>query len=426
VTDTNSGSTSVESKTSLDAFDSFDVEAVRKDFPIFQQTMRGKPLVFLDSAASAQKPRVVVERMSDFYLNEYASIHRGVYQLSEVATFEFEKARGKLARFINAANPREIIITRNATESINLVAQTWGRKNLGRDDEILVTGMEHHANIVPWQMLCQETGSKLVVVPLEDDGSLVAGAYEKLLSERTKLVAIGHVSNALGTINPIKEMIAAAHALGAPVLIDGAQAAPHMAVDVQDLDCDFYAISGHKTFGPSGVGLLYGKLAILEGMPPYQGGGSMIHTVSFEKTTYAEVPARFEAGTPDIAGVIAFGTAVDYLMAIGMPAIEAWEQELLVYGTERLLEIPQVRLIGTAAKKAAVLSFVIEGAHPHDVGSILDQQGVAIRAGHHCAQPVMERFGVPATARASLAFYNTKRDIDTFVGAVHKVLELFG
>lgn len=404
----------------------FDVEAVRRDFPIFQQTMRGKPLVFLDSAASAQKPRVVIDRMSDFYLNEYASIHRGVYQLSEVATFEFEKARGKLARFINAANPREVVITRNATESINLVAQTWGRKHLGRDDEILLTGMEHHANIVPWQMLCGETGAKLVVVPLADDGSLEAGAYERLLSDRTKLVAIAHVSNALGTINPVKEMIASAHAVGAPVVVDGAQAAPHMAIDVQDLDCDFYAISGHKIFGPSGVGILYGKLAHLDAMPPYQGGGSMIHTVSFEKTTYAEVPARFEAGTPDIAGVIGLGTAVDYLNGIGMAAIEAWEQELLAYATGRLSEIPQVRLIGTAPNKAAVISFVVEGAHPHDVGSILDQQGIAIRAGHHCAQPVMERYGIPATARASLAFYNTKRDIDALVGAIHKVLELFG
>ena len=404
----------------------FDVEAVRRDFPIFQQTMRGKPLGFLDSAASAQKPRVVIDRMSDFYLNEYASIHRGVYQLSEMATFEFEKARGKLARFIKAANPREIVITRNATESINLVAQTWGRKHLGRDDEILLTGMEHHANIVPWQMLCGETGAKLVVVPLADDGSLEAGAYERLLSDRTKLVAIAHVSNALGTINPVKEMIASAHAVGAPVVVDGAQAAPHMAIDVQDLDCDFYAVSGHKIFGPSGVGILYGKLAHLDAMPPYQGGGSMIHTVSFEKTTYAEVPARFEAGTPDIAGVIGLGTAVDYLNGIGMAAIEAWEQELLAYATGRLAEIPQVRLIGTAPNKAAVISFVIDGAHPHDVGSILDQQGVAIRAGHHCAQPVMERYGIPATARASLAFYNTRRDVDALVDAIHKVLELFG
>jgi cysteine desulfurase/selenocysteine lyase len=403
-----------------------DVEAVRRDFPIFQQKMRGKPLVFLDSAASAQKPRAVIERMANFYSNEYASIHRGVYQLSELATFEFEKARGKLARFINAANPREIIITRNATESINLVAQTWGRRHLGRDDEILVTGMEHHANIVPWQMLCQETGAKLVVVPLNEAGELEAGAYERLLSDRTKLVALSHVSNALGTINPIKEMIALAHGHGAPVLIDGAQAAPHMAVDVQDLDCDFYAISGHKVFGPSGVGILYGKLALLEAMPPYQGGGSMIHTVTFEKTTYAEVPARFEAGTPDIAGVIGLGTAVDYLMDLGLPAIEAWEQELLAYATARLNEIEQVRLIGTASQKASVLSFVIDGAHPHDIGSILDQQGIAIRAGHHCAQPVMERYGVPATARASLAFYNTKSDVDALVGGIHNVLELFG
>ncbi|MFB0977173.1 MAG: cysteine desulfurase [Myxococcota bacterium] len=404
----------------------FNVEAIRRDFPIFEQTMRGKPLVFLDSAASAQKPQAVIDRMASFYRDEYASIHRGVYQLSEVATFEFEKARGKLARFINAANPREIIITRNATESINLVAQTWGRKHLKRDDEILITEMEHHANIVPWQMLCEETGSKLVVVPLEEDGSLQEGAFEALLSERTKLVALGHVSNALGTINPIREMIAAAHAQGAPVLIDGAQAAPHLAIDVQELDCDFYAVSGHKVFGPSGVGFLYGKLDLLDAMPPYQGGGSMIHTVSFAKTTYADVPARFEAGTPDIAGVIGLGVAVDYLAHVGMDAIAAWEHELLLYATEKLSAIDAVRIIGTAPDKAAVISFLIEGAHPHDIGSILDQHGVAIRAGHHCAQPVMERYGIPATARASFAFYNTKRDIDVLEQGIHSVLELFG
>jgi cysteine desulfurase/selenocysteine lyase len=404
----------------------FNVEAIRRDFPIFEQTMRGKPLVFLDSAASAQKPQAVIDRMASFYRDEYASIHRGVYQLSEIATFEFEKARGKLARFINAANPREIIITRNATESINLVAQTWGRKHLKRDDEILITEMEHHANIVPWQMLCEETGSKLVVVPLEENGSLEEGAFETLLSERTKLVALSHVSNALGTINPIREMIAAAHAQGAPVLIDGAQAAPHLAIDVQELDCDFYAVSGHKVFGPSGVGFLYGKLDLLDAMPPYQGGGSMIHTVSFAKTTYAEVPARFEAGTPDIAGVIGLGVAVDYLTHVGMDAIAAWEHELLLYATEKLSAIDAVRIIGTAPDKAAVISFLIEGAHPHDIGSILDQHGVAIRAGHHCAQPVMERYGVPATARASFAFYNTKRDIDVLEQGIHSVLELFG
>jgi cysteine desulfurase/selenocysteine lyase len=404
----------------------FNVEAIRRDFPIFEQTMRGKPLVFLDSAASAQKPQAVIDRMASFYRDEYASIHRGVYQLSEIATFEFEKARGKLARFINAANPREIIITRNATESINLVAQTWGRKHLKRDDEILITEMEHHANIVPWQMLCEETGSKLVVVPLEENGSLEEGAFETLLSERTKLVALSHVSNALGTINPIREMIAAAHAQGAPVLIDGAQAAPHLAIDVQELDCDFYAVSGHKVFGPSGVGFLYGKLDLLDAMPPYQGGGSMIHTVSFAKTTYAEVPARFEAGTPDIAGVIGLGVAVDYLTHVGMDAIAAWEHELLLYATEKLSAIDAVRIIGTAPDKAAVISFLIEGAHPHDIGSILDQHGVAIRAGHHCAQPVMERYGIPATARASFAFYNTKRDIDVLEQGIHSVLELFG
>lgn len=404
----------------------FDVEAIRSDFPIFEQKMRGKPLVFLDSAASSQKPSAVIDRMAEFYRNEYASIHRGVYQLSEMATFEFEKARGKIARFLNAANPREIVITRNATESINLVAQTWGRRHLTEGDEILITGMEHHANIVPWQMLCQETGATLRVVPLCDDGSLEPGGFERLLGERTRLAAICHVSNALGTVNPVREMIAAAHAQGVPVLVDGAQAAPHLAVDVQDLDADFYVLSAHKVCGPSGVGVLYGKLALLEAMPPYQGGGSMIHTVSFEKTTYAEVPARFEAGTPDIAGVIGLGVAVDYLTHIGMDAIAAWEQELLDYATAQLVEIPQVRLIGTAPGKASVLSFVIEGAHPHDVGSILDQEGIAIRAGHHCAQPVMERYGIPATARASLAFYNTKQDVDVLIRGIHRVLEFFG
>jgi cysteine desulfurase/selenocysteine lyase len=402
-----------------------DVDSIRSDFPIFRQEMRGKPLVFLDSAASAQKPQVVIDRIAGFYANEYASIHRGVYQLSETATFEFEKARGKVSLFLNASNPREIVFTRNATESINLVAQTWGRKNLGEGDEILITGMEHHANIVPWQMLCEETGARLVVVPLDDRGDLEEGAYEQLLGDRTRLVAIAHVSNALGTVNPIKEMIASAHARGIPVLVDGAQAAPHMAVDVQDLDCDFYVVSSHKVFGPTGIGILHAKLPLLESMPPYQGGGSMIQTVSFDKTTYASVPARFEAGTPDIAGAIGFGVALDYLTHIGMPAIEAWEQELLEYGTRSLESIPGVRLIGTALHKASVLSFLIDGVHPHDIGSVLDQHGVAIRAGHHCAQPVMERYGVPATARASLAFYNTRNDNDVLAEAIEDVRRLF-
>jgi cysteine desulfurase/selenocysteine lyase len=402
-----------------------DVDSIRSDFPIFQQEMRGKPLVFLDSAASAQKPQVVIDRIAGFYANEYASIHRGVYQLSETATFEFEKARGKVSLFLNASNPREIVFTRNATESINLVAQTWGRRNLGEGDEILITGMEHHANIVPWQMLCEETGARLVVVPLDDRGDLEEGAYEQLLGDRTRLVAIAHVSNALGTVNPIKEMIASAHARGIPVLVDGAQAAPHMAVDVQDLDCDFYVVSSHKVFGPTGIGILHAKLPVLESMPPYQGGGSMIQTVSFDKTTYASVPARFEAGTPDIAGAIGFGVALDYLTHVGMPAIEAWEQELLEYGTRSLESIPGVRLIGTALHKASVLSFLIDGVHPHDIGSVLDQHGVAIRAGHHCAQPVMERYGVPATARASLALYNTRNDIDVLAEAIEDVRRLF-
>jgi len=404
--------------------DPLDVEAVRRDFPIFEQTMRGKPLVFLDTAASAQKPRQVIDRMAHFYADEYASIHRGVYQLSELATFEFEKARGKIARFINAASPREIIFTRNATESINLVAQTWGRENLGEGDEIVITGMEHHANIVPWQMLCQQVGARLVVVPIDERGELEDGAFEQRLGERTKLVALAHVSNALGTVNPVRAMVAAAHSRGIPVLLDGAQAAPHMAVDVQALDCDFYALSSHKLFGPNGVGILYGKLSLLESMPPYQGGGSMIQTVTFEKTTYAGVPMRFEAGTPDIAGVIALGTAVDYLTELGMDRIEAWEAELLEYGTGALSSVPQLRLIGTARHKASVLSFLLDGVHPHDIGTVLDQRGVAIRAGHHCAQPVMDRFGIPATARASLAFYNTKQDIDVLVAALHDAREL--
>ncbi len=409
----------------LSPFSTFEVESIRRDFPIFERTMRGRPLVFLDSAASAQKPRAVIERMHRFYAEEYASIHRGVYELSEKATFEFEKSRGKMARFINAASPREIIFTRNATESINLVAQAWGRRNIHDGDEILITAMEHHANIVPWQMLCEEKGARLVVVPIDDSGAVPDGAFESHLTDRTRLVALAHVSNALGTVNPVREWTAIAHARGIPVLVDGAQAAPHMAVDMEELDCEFYAISSHKIFGPSGVGVLYGKLPILESMPPYQGGGSMIESVSFEKSIYATVPARFEAGTPDIAGVVALGTAVDYLTEIGMDRVAAWENELLRYGTEALEAIPAVRLIGTATHKASVISFLIEGVHPHDIGSVLDREGVAIRAGHHCAQPVMERFGVPATARASMAFYNTKHDIDVLVKGIHKVLELF-
>ena len=402
-----------------------DTARVRADFPILQREVRGKRLVFLDSAASAQKPRAVIDAMRDHYEQGYANIHRGVYHLSQVSTQAYEATRAKAARFLGAASEREVVFTRNATEGINLVAQTWGRANVGEGDEILVTQLEHHANIVPWQMLCEQTGASLRVVPIDDDGALGMDEFEKLLTPRTKLVGVSHVSNALGTINPVRHICERARANGSVVLVDGAQAAPHLAIDVQALGCDFYVITGHKLFGPTGVGVLYGRLELLEAMPPYQGGGDMIEQVTFEKTTYAPVPTKFEAGTPDINGVIGLGAAIDYVDALGLDAIAAHEHDLLVYATERLEAVEGLRIIGTAPEKAAVVSFVLDFAHSHDVGTILDQDGIAVRTGHHCAQPVMDRFGLAATARASFSIYNTRDDVDALVASLEKVRELF-
>jgi cysteine desulfurase/selenocysteine lyase len=381
--------------------------------------------VYLDNAATSQKPKSVIEAIARYYTNDNANIHRGVHQLSERSTQAYEDARIKVQHFLGAADPREIIFVRGATEGINLVAQTYGRKHVAAGDEIVISALEHHSNIVPWQMLCEEKGAKLRVIPMNDRGELEIGELESLLNPRTRLVAVTHVSNALGTINPIREIIKAAHSWNVPVLIDGAQAAPHVPVDVRSLDCDFYVFSGHKLFGPTGIGALYGKAALLDSMPPYQGGGDMIESVTFEKTTYNALPYKFEAGTPNIAGVIGLGAAIDYLSAIGMDAIAEQEHELLEYGTRLLENIPGLRLIGTARNKAAVLSFLLADVHPHDVGTILDREGIAVRTGHHCAQPVMERFGIPATTRASLAFYNTKEDLDALARGIYKVKEVF-
>ena len=404
---------------------SFDVEAVRKDFPIFEQTMRGKPLVFLDSAASAQKPRPVLDAMWELYTTSYANIHRGVYELSERSTAAFEASREKARRFIGAADAREIVFVRGTTEAINLVAATFARARVGAGDEVLITHMEHHSNIVPWQLLCEQTGARLRVAPIDDRGALEVDNFEKLLTPRTKLAAFAHVSNALGTVNPVRELVELAHREGVPVLVDGAQAVPHQAVDVQELGCDFYAFSSHKLFGPSGVGVLWGRAEHLEAMPPYQGGGEMILTVSFEKSTWNDIPHRFEAGTPDIAGVVGLGAAIDYVTGLGLDAVAAHERTLLDYATRSLEAIPGLRLIGTAPHKTAVLSFVLDGVHPHDVGTILDQEGIAVRTGHHCAQPVMERFGVPATVRASFALYNRASDVDALVSGLQRVREVF-
>jgi cysteine desulfurase/selenocysteine lyase len=404
----------------------FPVERLRQDFPILATTVRGKPLVYLDNAATAQKPQAVIDTLDRYYRAENANVHRGVHYLSELATAEYEAARDKARVFLNAADRREIIFVRGTTEAINLVAQSYGRTFLKAGDEIVITAMEHHSNIVPWQILGEQTGAVLRVVPIDDDGQMIFAEYERLLGDRTRLVSVAHISNALGTINPVQQIVDLAHTRGVPVLLDGAQAAPHVALDVQALDCDFYAFSGHKLFGPTGIGVLYGKAALLETMPPVQGGGDMISSVTFEKTTYNQLPYKFEAGTPHIAGVIGLGAAIDYVQAVGLEGIAAYEGELLAYVTERLSSLPQVRIIGTAKHKASVTSFVVEGVHPHDVGTILDDQGVAIRAGHHCAQPVMQRFGVPATNRASLAFYNTRAEIDALVAGLHKVIEVFG
>ena len=416
----------VSAKNSLVAVETgWNVERVRADFPVLHQTVNGKPLVYLDNGASSQVPQVVIDRGSIYLEQEHSNIHRGVHYLSQRATTAYEGAREKVKRFINARDARECIFVRGTTEGINLVMHGYGRKFVGPGDEIIISAMEHHANIVPWQMLCEEKGSHLRVIPMNDAGELLLDEYDALLNERTKFVAVTHVSNALGTINPIKKMIAQAHKYGVPVLIDGAQSAPHMPVDVQNLDCDFYAFSGHKMFAPTGSGVVYGKAELLEQMNPFQGGGDMIKSVTFEKTTYADLPNKFEAGTPAIASQIGLGAAIDYLNSIGREEAAAHEHELLRYATERVSAIEGVRIIGTARDKASVLSFVIDDIHPHDIGTILDQEGIAVRAGHHCAQPVMQRFNVPATARASFAFYNTKEEVDILARTIEKVIEIF-
>jgi len=403
----------------------FDVETIRKDFPVLQQHIHGKPLVYLDSAATAQKPTVVVDAIRHFHEVDCANIHRGVHELSQRSTAAYEETRAKARNFLNSNTTNELIFVKGTTEGINLVASSWGRKNVKVGDEVIISAMEHHSNIVPWQMLCEEMGARLRVIPMNDRGELILEEYQKLLNPRTRMVAFTHVSNALGTINPVKEMVVMAHKAGAITLIDGAQAAPHIHVDVQDLDADFYTMSGHKVVGPTGIGILYGKAALLNAMPPYQGGGDMIKTVTFAKTTYADLPYKFEAGTPNIAGGIGLGAAFDYVNRIGLDKIAAYEHELLVYGTEALSSIPGLRIIGTAREKAAVLSFVMEGIHPHDIGTVLDRQGIAVRTGHHCAQPVMDWFHVAATTRASLAFYNTTAEIDALAAGLGKVKEIF-
>jgi cysteine desulfurase/selenocysteine lyase len=402
-----------------------DVKQVRADFPILQQRVHGKPLVYLDNAATSQKPRAVIDAIVRYYEGTNANIHRGVHFLAEKATEEYEAARLTVQEFINAAHSREIVFVRGATEGINLVAQTFGRANIQSGDEVLITAMEHHSNIVPWQVLCDEKGANLRVAPINDEGELLLEEFANLLGPRTKLAAVTHVSNALGTINPLKRMVELAHSRNVPVLVDGAQAVPHMKVDVQALDCDFYTFSGHKVYGPTGIGVLYGKAVLLQAMPPYQGGGDMISSVTFDKTIYNKLPYKFEAGTPDIAGVIGLGAALAYVNGLGIENIGAHEHDLLVYSTEALSAIPGVRVIGTAKEKAAVVSFVIEGIHPHDIGTILDQEGIAIRTGHHCSQPIMERFGIPATARASFAVYNTRLEVDALIRGIGKVREVF-
>jgi cysteine desulfurase/selenocysteine lyase len=403
----------------------FDPARLRADFPILATTAHGKPLVYLDNAATSQKPRAVVDRLVRYYTTENANVHRGVYDLSERATAEYEKAREKARAFLNAATTREIIFVRGTTEGINLVASSWGRPRLQPGDEVLVSAMEHHSNIVPWQLVCEERGAVLRVIPMNRRGELLLDDFARLLSDRTRIVAVAHVSNSLGTINPVAEIVRLAHARGVPVLVDGAQAAPHLKIDVRELGADFYTVSGHKMFGPTGIGVLYGKTEWLETMPPYQGGGDMIKSVAFAKTTYADLPSRFEAGTPHIAGAIGLGAAIDYLGSLDWPAVAAHERDLLSYATARLRDIPGVQLVGTAAHKASVVSFVVGGVHAHDVGTIVDQEGVAIRTGHHCTQPVMDFFGIPATARASFAFYNTRADVDALVAALGKVRKVF-
>jgi len=402
-----------------------DIAKIRADFPILAERVNGKPLVYLDNAATSQKPRVVLDAIANYYEQMNANIHRGVHTLSVRATEAHDAARLTVKKFINAADTREIIFVRGATEAINLVAQTYGRRHVGAGDEVLITAMEHHSNIVPWQILCEEKGAHLKVAPIDDRGELLLDEFAKLIGPRTKIVAVTQVSNALGTVLPLREMVELAHRSGVPVLVDGAQAVPHFAVDVQALDCDFYAFSGHKVYGPTGIGVLYGKRALLEAMPPYQGGGDMIRSVTFEKTTYNDLPWKFEAGTPDIAGAIALGAALNYITGLGMENIAAHENDLLVYATEAVGAVPGVQLIGTASERVGVVSFVLDGVHPHDLGTILDRDGIAIRTGHHCAQPVMERFGIPATARASFAVYNTKEEVDALVAGIRAAREVF-
>ncbi len=400
-------------------------DKIRKDFPIFSQNIHGKPLVYFDNAATTQKPRAVIDALLFYYQTQNANVHRGIHYLSEIATSLYEASRVKIQRFLNARESKEIIFVRGATEGINLVAHSYGRTYLKRGDEIIISGLEHHSNIVPWQILSEQTGAVLRVIPVSDKGELLLEEYERLLSKRTKFVAVGHMSNALGTINPVKKIIQMAHHWNARVLVDGAQAVPHLPVDVQDLDCDFYVFSGHKIYGPTGIGALYGKAGLLEAMPPYQSGGDMISYVTFGKTLYNTLPYKFEAGTPHIEGVIGLGAAIDYVLGLGLDKIETYERELLAYGTKALLSLPGIKIIGTAKEKGCILSFVMDGVHPHDIATILDRQGIAIRAGHHCAMPVMERFGLPATARASLAFYNTRGEIDALIQALKHVREVF-
>ncbi len=403
----------------------FEVDKIRQDFPILDQQIRGKPLVYLDNAATCQKPKAVIDAISHMYSHDYANVHRGVHALSERSTAAFEAVRHKVKNFINAASDKEIIFVRGTTEAINLVAQTFGKANISAGDEILITAMEHHSNIVPWQILCEQTGAVLKVAPINQRGELLYEEFVGLLSEKTRLVSVVHMSNALGTINPVKQIIEAAHARNIPVMLDGAQAVPHMPVDVQDLDCDFYAFSGHKLYAPSGIGVLYGKQALLEAMPPYHGGGDMIRKVTFEETEYNVLPYKFEAGTPNIADVIGLGAALDYLSEIGMDNVSAYEHELLVYATEKAKKIPGLKIIGDNEHKGAILSFTLESVHPHDIGTMLDHVGIAVRAGHHCAMPVMDFFQVPATARASFAMYNTKQEIDALMEAIEELVKVF-
>ncbi len=402
-----------------------EIESFRNDFPILKLKINEKPLIYLDSAASSQMPQVVIDRLVQYQTSQHANINRAVYELSEIATSEYEGARRKLQRFINAREDREVIFTSGTTDSINLVMHGYGRKFFKANDEIILTTLEHHSNIVPWQMLADETGAKIRVVPANEDGELLIGEYKKLFNERTKFVSLIHVSNALGTINPVKEMIAIAHEHQVPVLIDGAQAAPHMTVDVQDLDCDFYCFSAHKLYGPTGVGMLYGKAKLLESMQPFKGGGDMIASVTFEETLYTTIPHKFEAGTPPIAAAIGFGSAIDYLLSIGLDKISDYENELLNYATEQINDLAGVRIIGTAKNKTGVLSFVIDGIHPHDIGTLLNEEGIAVRTGHHCAQPIMQRYNIPATSRASFAFYNNKTEVDALIKGIHSVQKVF-